>query len=885
MAPRMAAVLRAPGKLCSFSYVLFVFLLFYVLDVVSITVYDRDTRLNIGSSLAQRKPDFEFLNAGGLFTDTASEPFVWVAKSRRRRRKREKRAGVLVRLRRRAFRPPLPTILLANVQSLDNKLCELRAHISYQRETRDCCVICLTETWMSAMVPDSAIELTGFSVHRSDRTKELTGKSRGGGVCFYINNSWCNERNIHSIKSFCSPDLEFHTLLCRPFWLPRDFTAIIITAVYIPPQANTDQALKELYRNISEQETEHPDAAFVITGDFNKANFRTIAPKYFQHVTINTRGDRTLDHCYTPFRDAYKSLPRPPFCKSDHSSVLLLPAYRQKLKREAPALRTVHCWSDQSDAILQDCFDHVDWDMFRAASEDDIEAYSDTVTCFIRKCIDDVVPTKTIRIYPNQKPWINSDVRSALSARTSAYKSGNSDDRKQASYDLRRTIKAAKRTYKNNVEEHFNNNNPRSMWQGINNITGFKGIKPATVNIAASLPDELNTFYAWFEADNTAHTESAHTTAAEEVSPLTLSVADVTRSFKRVNIRKADDGIADDAIAFTLHTALSHLENKNTYVRMLFVDYSSAFNTIVPATLVAKLQTLGLNRSLCSWILDFLTGRSQVVRMGNNTSSALILNTGAPQGCVLSPLLYSLYTHDCTATHSSNVIVKFADDTTVIGLITDNDETAYREEVSTLTKWCQENHLSLNIVKTKELVVDYRRQSREHTPITINKTPVERVSSFKFLGVHITEDLTWSAHTDAVLKKAHQRLFFLRRLRKFGTSPRILRSFYTCTVESILTGCITAWFGNSTAGNRRALQRVVRTARHIVGGELPSLQDIYTRRCTRKARRIINDSSHPSHRLLSLLPSGRRFRSIRSRTSRLRDSFFPQAIRLMNSHK
>ncbi len=88
----------------------------------------------------------------------------------------------------------------------------------------------------------------------------------------------------------------------------------------------------------------------------------------------------------------------------------------------------------------------------------------------------------------------------------------------------------------------------------------------------------------------------------------------------------------DDAIAFTLHTALSHLENKNTYVRMLFVDYSSAFNTIVPATLVAKLQTLGLNRSLCSWILDFLTGRSQVVRMGNNTSSPLILNTGAPAG-------------------------------------------------------------------------------------------------------------------------------------------------------------------------------------------------------------------------------------------------------------
>ncbi len=94
---------------------------------------------------------------------------------------------------------------------------------------------------------------------------------------------------------------------------------------------------------------------------------------------------------------------------------------------------------------------------------------------------------------------------------------------------------------------------------------------------------------------------------------------------------------------------------------------------------------------------------------------------------------------------------------------------------------------------------DFRRQSREHTPITINNTPVERVNSFKFLGVHITEDLTWSAHTDAVLKKAHQRLFFLRRLRKFGMSPSILRSFYTRTVESILcTYCVLITMSNST---------------------------------------------------------------------------------------
>jgi hypothetical protein len=98
-------------------------------------------------------------------------------------------------------------------------------------------------------------------------------------------------------------------------------------------------------------------------------------------------------------------------------------------------------------------------------------------------------------------------------------------------------------------------------------------------------------------------------------------------------------------------------------------------------------MALGLNPALCNWVLDFLMGRPQVVKVRNNTSTSLILNTGAPQGCVLSPLLYSLFTNDSVATHTSNSIIKFADNTTVVGLITNNDETAYREEVRALAEW------------------------------------------------------------------------------------------------------------------------------------------------------------------------------------------------------
>ena len=205
--------------------------------------------------------------------------------------------------------------------------------------------------------------------------------------------------------------------------------------------------------------------------------------------------------------------------------------------------------------------------------------------------------------------------------------------------------------------------------------------------------------------------------------------------------------------------------------------------------------------------------------------------------------------------------MKFADDTVVVGLITDSDERADLQEVSDLTTWYKDYSLLLNGEKTKEMVVDFCPQRcRTYTPLLIDGAPVERESSFKYLGVHISKDLSWTVHTDTAVKKARQHLYHLRQLSRFKVSQRILISFYSAAVQSILTGAISVWYGNSSCGDRRALQRVVRTAERPMATTRPPLHDLNTTRCTNRARRMIKDPHHPCSRLFVTLRSGRRLR-------------------------
>ncbi|KAK1787328.1 hypothetical protein P4O66_002830 [Electrophorus voltai] len=347
--------------------------------------------------------------------------------------------------------------------------------------------------------------------------------------------------------------------------------------------------------------------------------------------------------------------------------------------------------------------------MFKEAATDggtvNLEEYTASVTGYISKCIDDVTVSKTITTHPNQKPWMTAEVRMLLRTRDSAFRTGDRAALRKTRAKLSRAIREAKRAHAQRIHGHFKDTgDTRRIWEGIQAITNYRNISPSC-DSDATLPDALNDFYAWCEAQNNVVAEKPIPPQNDQV--LCLTAIDVRHTLRGVNPRKAagPDNIlgrvlrecadqladvltdifnislsctvvptcfktttvvpvskkptvsclnnyrpvahtsiimkcferlvmrhiktqlppsldalqfvyrsnrsTDDAISITLHLALTHLDKKGTYVRMLFIDFSSAFNTIVPQHLIGKLILLGLNTSLCNWILDFLTGRPQ----------------------------------------------------------------------------------------------------------------------------------------------------------------------------------------------------------------------------------------------------------------------------------
>lgn len=341
----------------------------------------------------------------------------------------------------------------------------------------------------------------------------------------------------------------------------------------------------------------------------------------------------------------------------------------------------------------------------------------------------------------------------------------------------------------------------------------------------------------------------------------------------------------DDALIFMLHNIYSHLETTASSVRILFFDFSSAFNTIQPHILADKLSNFKLHNKTIAWLLDYLLARPQYVRL-DKASDIILTNTGAPQGTVLSPFLFSLYTADYRHSQPSCLIQKFSDDTALVGLLNHGNDVAYKKEAHSFAKWCDTNFLQLNVGKTKELIIDFRKEKEEAVPVTINNQRIEIVESYKYLGVHLDNKLNWKENTGVLVKKAQSRLFFLRKLRSFDISPRLLGIFYQGILASVLFYAVLCWGGSISTDDKNRINKIIKRAGSVIGLNPDKLEVIVEKRTRTKLKTVLLYDNHPLHNIFRDLKSSFSERLVMPRcsTERLRRSFVPAAVRYFN-HK
>ncbi len=149
---------------------------------------------------------------------------------------------------------------------------------------------------------------------------------------------------------------------------------------------------------------------------------------------------------------------------------------------------------------------------------------------------------------------------------------------------------------------------------------------------------------------------------------------------------------------------------------------------------------------------------------------------------MLSPLLFTVYTNDCVNSTPCSSIIKYADDTAVVGKITNDNPEDYLTQVRDFLFWCSDNYLYLNVKKTKEMIVDFRINTRVPDTNVIANEEVERVEEYRYLGVVIDKKLTGSGNSQQVYNKHQQHIQFLRILRNTHIDQTILSLFYKFVV-------------------------------------------------------------------------------------------------------
>ncbi len=209
--------------------------------------------------------------------------------------------------------------------------------------------------------------------------------------------------------------------------------------------------------------------------------------------------------------------------------------------------------------------------IFKMATNN-IHEYTETVSDYIGWCTSICVPTRTVRIYPNQKPWFNADIRRKIRKRCDAFRLEDREEYKKARYELQRSIKAAKRAHSQKLESLYLNNNTHSMWQGIQAVTNYKKKSGSMDTRDTNLPDCLNSFYARFNQQSIDILSKSPRDAEDTVFQVTHT--QVLKTLKKVNPCKAagPDGVPPRVL--------------RTCAEQLAGVYADIFNTSLSLALV-----------------------------------------------------------------------------------------------------------------------------------------------------------------------------------------------------------------------------------------------------------------------------------------------------------
>ena len=246
----------------------------------------------------------------------------------------------------------------------------------------------------------------------------------------------------------------------------------------------------------------------------------------------------------------------------------------------------------------------------------------------------------------------------------------------------------------------------------------------------------------------------------------------------------------------------------------VFFDFSKAFDSVPHRHLLNKLQNYNVHPQILRWITHYLSMRSQYVCVHGTSSDILPVSSGVPQGSVLGPLLFIIYIDDITTVPlSDGSMTIFADDITLYRPIyTAADYDLVQTDIDSLCSWTDNNLLRLNAIKCKYMIISRKKQpSIPGSPLTVNHSQLDRVSSYKYLGVWLTSSLNWSMQVASVCKRARQEIGIIYRRFYRHTNCSTLLKLYLAFVRPHLEYAAPVWDPHQL-GHIHSIERVQKFA-------------------------------------------------------------------------